>query len=197
MAGLALGAKAAPPEAKHDAGQPYPVRVWFAEADADRDGKLTKDEFRADFKAFFQQLDLNHDGILDGEEIARYEEVVAPEILPQLAQVHSNEVRVDEPGETPGRRRVRTEPQRLAQAPPRKGRASFDGAPEYSLQNVSEPVLGADLNFDGKVSLEEYLAAADRRFEQLDPDKLGYLTLDGLPRTPEQIVVEGKKPKPR
>jgi hypothetical protein len=180
-----------------DPGQPYPVRVWFAEADANHDGKLTKAEFRADFQAFFQQLDTNHDGILDGEEIARYEEVVAPEILPRLAQIHSNEVHLDEPGETPSRRRTRSEPRRLAQAPMRKGQGSFDGAPEFSLLNVSEPVLGADLNFDGKVSLEEYLAAADRRFVQLDADMLGYLTLAGLPRTPEQIAVEGQKPKTR
>jgi hypothetical protein len=178
-----------------DPGQPYPVRHWFAEADADHDGKLTKEEFRADFRAFFQVLDADHNGTLDGEEITHYEEEVAPEILPQLAQIHSNEIRLEEPGEVPSRRRDRSEPRRLAQAPMRKGQASYDGAPEFSLFNVSEPVLGADLNFDGKVTLEEFMAAAERRFDQLDVDRQGYLTLNGLPQTPEQIAVEGKRPK--
>ena len=97
-------------------------------------------------------------------------------------------------GEADGRARV--EPRRLAQAAVRRGQApGADGAPEYSLLNVSEPIVSADLNFDGKVTLKEFLAAADRRFAQLDPDSLGYLTLDSLPRTPQQILVEGKKPR--
>ena len=177
-----------------DAGQPYPVGLWFAEADANHDGKLTREEFRADFAAFFKTLDTDHDGMVDGIETARYEEQVAPEVLPRLAQVG---------GGFPGERiqtidgvdEPRKAPRRLAEVPLRRGGPSFDGAPEFSLLNVSEPVSSADMNFDGKISLEEYLLAADRRFSQLDTDKLGYLTLDTLPQTPEQVVVEGKRKK--
>lgn len=165
------------------AGQPYPVGVWFAEADANHDGKLTREEFRADFAAFFKQLDVNHDGVIDGQEIARYEQVVAPDVLPRLAQAQG-----DAQGERPG-----GDQRRLAEAPRLKGGDFYDGAPEFSLLNVSEPVSSADLNFDGKVSLEEFMTAADRRFDQLDKDHDGYLTLDTLPQTPEQIGVEGKK----
>ena len=182
-----------------DPGAPYPVRAWFAEADRDHDGKITRAEFRADFEAFFNQLDTNHDGVIDGIETAAYEETVAPEILPRLAQGQATgDARgADEsgqPGQPGGRRRSR-EPRQLAAAPERRGQVAIDGAPAFSLMNVSEPVISADANFDGKVSLQEFLAAADRRFDALDTDKLGYLTLDGLPRTPEQIVLEGKKPK--
>jgi hypothetical protein len=179
-----------------DPGQPYPVRVWFAQADRDHDGKITRAEFRADFEAFFNQLDTNHDGVIDGLETAAYEERVAPEILPRLAQGQATgDARgPDEPGE-PGDGRRPREPRQLAAAPERKGQLAIEGAPAFSLMNVSEPVISADLNFDGKVSLQEFLAAADRRFDGLDTDKLGYLTLEGLPRTPEQIVLEGKKPR--
>jgi hypothetical protein len=175
-------------------GQPYPVSAWFAEADADHDGKLTREEFRADFTAFFNILDGDHNGVIDGIETAHYEEVVAPEVLPRLAQVG---------GGFPGERiatiggvdEPRKAARRLAEVPLRRGGPSFDGAPEFSLLNVSEPVSSADMNFDGKISLEEYLLAADRRFAQLDADKRGYLTVDALPQTPEQVVVEGKRKK--
>jgi hypothetical protein len=175
-----------------DPGQPYPVRAWFAEADRNHDGKITREEFRADFEAFFNQLDTNHDGVIDGLETAAYEETVAPEILPRLAQGRAADD-ARGPDESGGRRS--REPRQLAAAPERKGQLSIEGAPAFSLMNVSEPVISADQNFDGKVSLQEFLAAADRRFDALDTDKLGYLTLEGLPRTPEQIVLEGKKPK--
>jgi hypothetical protein len=179
-----------------DPGEPYPVRVWFAEADRNHDGRITREEFRADFEAFFNQLDTNHDSFIDGLETAAYEETVAPEILPRLAQGRAaGDARgPDEPGETGGRRRSR-EPRQLAAAPERRGQVAIEGAPAFSLMNISEPVISADANFDGKVSLQEFLAAADRRFDALDTDKLGYLTLEGLPRTPEQIVLEGNKPK--
>lgn len=164
------------------AGQPYPVAAWFAEANASHDGKLTRAEFRADFTAFFKQLDVNGDGVIDGLEIARYEQEIAPDVLPRLAQARSSA-----PSEHLG-----SNSQVLAEAPRLKGGDYYDGAPEFSLLNVSEPVTGADLNFDGKVSLDEFLVAADRRFDELDKDRRGYLTLESLPQTPEQIGVEGK-----
>jgi hypothetical protein len=165
------------------AGQPYPVAAWFAEADANHDGKLTREEFRADFAAFFNLLDVNHDGFIDGQEIARYEQEVAPDVLPRLAQAQG-----DGRGDKAG-----GDQRKLAAAPRLKNGDFYDGAPEFSLLNVSEPVSSADLNFDGKITLPEFLTAADRRFDQLDKDHLGYLTLATLPQTPEQIGVEGKK----
>jgi len=179
-------------------GEPYPVRAWFAEADRNHDGRITREEFRADFEAFFNKLDANHDGFIDGQETAAYEETVAPEILPRLAQGQAtNDARgPEESGQTeqPGGGRRSREPRQLAAPPERRGQVSIEGAPAFSLMNVSEPVISADANFDGKVGLQEFLAAADRRFDALDADKLGYLTLEGLPRTPEQILLEGKKP---
>jgi hypothetical protein len=194
LAALAVGAAAAAPrearptlflspagEPFHaDAGKPYPVSVWFAQADADHDGKLTRDEFRADFARFFNLLDQNHDGVIDGLELQRYEQKVAPEVLPRLAQVQGGY-----PGERGGGR--------LAEPSRSRGGGEYDGAPAYSLLNVSEPVASADADFDGRITLQEFQAAADRRFDQLDKNKDGYLTLDTLPQTPEQIAVEGRK----
>ena len=166
-----------------DAGKPYPVSIWFAQADADHDGRLTRDEFRADFTRFFKLLDENHDGVINGVELQRYEREVAPEVLPRLAQVQGGY-----PGERGG-----PGDKRLAEAPRAPGGEQIDGAPAYSLLNVSEPVASADADFDGKITLEEFQRTADRRFDQLDKDKDGYLTLETLPQTPEQIAVEGRR----
>jgi hypothetical protein len=166
-----------------DAGQPYPVSVWFAQADTNHDGKLTRDEFRADFARFFQLLDQNHDGVIDGLELQRYEREVAPEVLPRLAQVNGGY-----PGERGG-----PGDKRLAEPPRKRGGPDLDGAPAYSLFAVAEPVASADADFDGRITLQEFQATADRRFDQLDKNRLGYLTLDTLPQTPEQMAVEGKK----
>ena len=61
-------------------GEPYPVAAWFIRADANGDGKLTRDELVADAARFFQRLDVNHDGIIDGMELKTYETEIVPEI---------------------------------------------------------------------------------------------------------------------
>src|SRR6185503_18497922 len=67
-------------------GEPYPVAAWFKAADADGDGKLTREEFVADAARFFQTLDANHDGVIDGQELKAYETRVVPEITEERAQ---------------------------------------------------------------------------------------------------------------
>src|SRR5438270_13969204 len=58
----------------------YPSALWFAQADANHDGKLTFAEFNADFMRFFERLDTNHDGSVDDSELAAYQNRVAPEV---------------------------------------------------------------------------------------------------------------------
>lgn len=179
------------------AAQPYPVAQWFAQADADHDGRISREEFRRDFEAFFRTLDANHDGVIDSFELDDYEQKVAPEILSVLERpgieapsATSSTPAGDGPIEIPGAGRGR----RGGRAGNSTARLSVLGAAAYSLFPEPEPVASADANFDGKITLTEFLAAADRRFDQLDVKKLGYLTLDSLPRTPDQIAVEGKTP---
>ncbi|MEP6785155.1 MAG: hypothetical protein ABI898_05360 [Sphingomonadales bacterium] len=61
-------------------GAPYPMDAWFAEADANHDGRLTMVEMRADAARFFAELDTNHDGEIDPDEVGVYETVLVPEI---------------------------------------------------------------------------------------------------------------------
>jgi hypothetical protein len=73
-------------------------------------------------------------------------------------------------------------------------RAVLQGAAPYTLNRQSEPVSSADANFDGKVTLDEFLAASDRHFGELDASGAGFLTLEGLPKT---LVQErrGRRPE--
>jgi len=51
---------------------------WFAQADRNRDGALSKDEMLQDAERFFATLDVNHDGEIDPDETTRYETQIAP-----------------------------------------------------------------------------------------------------------------------
>ena len=148
------------------AGQPYPVAAWFAAADADRDGRLTRAEFRADAEAWFKLIDPSADGDVSMPEVTRWEETIVPEITRATFGGY---------GGGRGGALRRNEIDTRAQ-----------GAANFSLVNEPHPIRGADADFSMGVSLSEWRAAADRRFDLLDIDKDGVLLLATLPRTPAQ-----------
>ncbi|WP_293678206.1 hypothetical protein [uncultured Phenylobacterium sp.] len=145
------------------AGQPYPAAAWFAAADADHDGRLTRDEFRADAEAWFRTIDADADGEVSMPEVTRWEETIVPEITRATFGGYG--------GGALRRNRLDTRAQ---------------GAAGYSVVNEPHPIRGADADFSMGVSRAEWRAAADRRFDLLDEDKDGALLLAGLPRTPTQ-----------
>lgn len=188
-------------------GQPYPVAVWFAQADMDHDGALTPAEFAADFARVFERLDTDHNGVIDGFEIADYENKIAPEVLPRMARADEDGADQDgggqpggmdrrggPPGGGPGGRGQRGGGGLLGggRAPQSGG---VDGAGAYSILNLPEPVSGADHDFDGKVTREEWAAAAKARFKMLDKNNDGRLTLAELPLTRVQRL-SAEKPRP-
>lgn len=178
-------------------GAPYAVALWFDAANASHDGKLTLEQFRADAKAFFAELDTNHDGVIDGFEVSDYETDVAPEILPNVGRLHPGEgfdPNLDLGERGPGRREGGGGRRRGGgeggAGRTRAGDEIPQGAGLFSLINEPEPVSSADTDFSGKISLAKWMAAADRRFKLLDQRNLGYLTLAELPHTPVQALYE-------
>lgn len=147
-------------------GQAYPVGAWFGRADADRDGALVPAEFAADHITFFERLDADRSGVVDAFESNEYERTIAPEVT----------------AESPPPRRARS----LFGGRGRGGRDGLRGAAVYGLINEPLPVRAADADFDFKITRQEALAAADRRFGLLDVDKDGRLAWAELPTTRAQ-----------
>lgn len=158
-------------------GQPYPVAAWFAQADANHDGRLTRDEFRADADAWFKVLDADGDGQVSMPEVTRWEEELVPEITRSGLGMSGASGRPT----AAKRNTVNTRTQ---------------GAAAYSLINEPHPIRGADSDFSFGVSRAEWRAASDRRFALLDVDGDGALLLTDLKPTPAQAMA-GMKPGKR
>ena len=170
------------PKSREDDG----LADWFMQADRNHDGKLTMAEMQQDAERFFAVLDLNHDGEIDPDEITHYEEAVAPEIRSgdhfEVASFGSG----DRPGggeamgggrgghrRGGGGRRARSF----------SGDSATDqhqGAGRYGLLDLPEPVSSADADFNRGVSMNEFRSAAQQRFQALDIDHKGFLTLPDL-----------------
>lgn len=189
-------------------GEPYPLIAWFNATDVDHDGSIDIYEFRADHERFFDMLDQDHNGLLDGIEISFYEKRVAPDVL--LGQLYGAQdrrapdrlwgdeiVRAQYGG--PGQPQVYSPGGAQGPAPDlgaaRTPKQVLIGSAVYGLLNDAEPVSSADSNLDGRVTKAEFLAAADRRFKRLDRSGDGKLTLDELPKPQAQIMAEAEQRK--
>ncbi|MEH6677891.1 hypothetical protein [Phenylobacterium sp.] len=157
------------------------LAAWFAGADRDSDTLLTRPEFEADAERFFAVLDADSDGVVDGFENQAYERQIAPEIT-RLGETRPQ-------GAGPGGRpdgdseRPRRSLLGFGRGKPEPG-VQRQGAGRYGLLNEPQPVRGADGDLSGRVSRIEWRAAAARRFNLLDLDGDGVLTLDTLPPLP-------------
>ena len=179
------------------AGEAYPVVVWFARTDTNKDGKIDRKEFEADAEQFFHKLDVNKDGIVTDYVINFYEKRLVPEILSGLQgssfTYGAGEARLIrtqggapgggiqgigqiDPGGAPD----------TAPPHPREEDGPPKGAAAFGLLNDPEPIRTADRSFASRIRLQDFIAQADRNFDALDYKGLGYLTLETLPRTPIQ-----------
>jgi len=192
-------------------GEPYPVALWFKQADLNHDGVIDLQEFRADHAGFFDALDADGNGYLDGPEVGFYEARVVPDVLgPDSVSLASPPpwrggaalIRAQLGGlGQPAEGSHPNEPRGYTGAGGAKGpvneldarrpvRKTFVGAAAYGLLAEPEPVRAADANIDGHVTKAEFLAAADRRFKLLDKKQDGKLTLDELPMTAAQAAAD-------
>jgi hypothetical protein len=172
-----------------EAGAPYPVAAWFVGADADHDGALTRDEFVADALRFFDRIDVDHSGVVDGFEVSAYETQVAPEIL----QGFQGGGQGGAPGGHGGGRHDGGPPGGGKRGAGGPMGGMLQGATPYGLLAEPEPVMASDGDFDRRITRAEATKAARARFALLDRDGDGRLRLADLPRTPLQARQEGPR----
>lgn len=167
---------------------------WFNQVDRNHDGFLTSDELVADAERYFAMLDTNNDGQIDPDELQRYEWRVAPEI-----QVNSRLRRARAPGEKPDQADSAAAGEEKEGRKRRSDRDNNDygpqGAARYALLNIPEPVAQADADLNRAISLQEFRQAALERFQLLDKQHSGRLTLQQLEAM--KPVITGKRPKHR
>lgn len=179
-------------------GEPFrrgadPAAAWFAGADMDKDGRLTRAEMRADALRFFATLDADHDGEIGPDEIDRYEQAIAPEIgggafdgggLPRSGSGPRG--RRDSRGggghRGGGGERPSGGEDEAGGTPAGPTEPAVQGAARYSYLALPEPVIAADADLNGGVSRAEFTQAADRRFRLLDADADGLITPEELPK---------------
>jgi Ca2+-binding EF-hand superfamily protein len=168
-------------------GEPFRARTatddtlarWFSQADRNHDGLLTPGEMQADAERFFAVLDSDGDGEIGPEELIHYEWELAPDI-----QLSSRLRR--RPGEAAPAKAAEDGEQLAKDRRYRRGDGEPDslsglqGAARYGLLNMPEPVAAADADFNRAISRTEFQQAALARFQLLDSDRRGALTLDAL-----------------
>jgi hypothetical protein len=170
-------------------GAPYPVAAWFAGADADGDGQLTRVEFLADAQRYFTLLDSDRSGQLEAAEVDAYEAgVLAPLTRrPGTAPERKSE---ETGGSAPpvGGSASASEP-----APPPPMRRTPDmpkGAGLYGLINSPHPVKAADRDMNSRVTADEWARTLGDRYAMLERGMKGTgqgpLRAETLPKTPVQ-----------
>ena len=161
------------------------LTAWFEQADRNHDATITADEMSSDADRFFATLDTNHDGEIGPDEIAHYEYAIAP-------QVRNPGFHGAQPAEGSG-----------AIGKHDRRRASYGGAGgddesragRYGLLQIPEPVMSADTDFNRGVSAAEFRGAAVKRFQLLDAQHSGRLTLSALEQIRGAAASASRRPR--
>lgn len=172
-----------------------PFARWFHQADSNGDGVITDIEMRADAAKFFGTLDSNGDGEIDSEEIVFYEQDIAPEVQVNSSWKLSRQAAA-------AQRLLESERERSRRNRRRSGNTvdgyqidGLQGAARYGLLNLPQPVVGADADFNRKITLDEFNRAASHRFRLLDTGNAGGLTLAELETLVPSRPKDGRRVK--
>ena len=152
----------------------HPFDQWFALADADGDGDISRTEFRADAEAFFASLDTNADKVIDADEMAAYEQAAPGRTRAAGGVVAAASSRRPTPKSS-----APVEEGQVALVTsnaPSATRIHPGQSPKVVSANVPQPVAMADLNLDRRVTLDEFLKTANKRFTNYDVDQDARLT---------------------
>jgi hypothetical protein len=173
-------------------GEPFhgdsPDDAWFTQADANRDGALSRQEMVDDAARFFAVLDRRRDGEIDPDDIDYYETVLAPEI--RVGGMGGGGARGGGERRGGGRRgggggrRGGGMEGGGGQAGGGQAQAAANirqGAARFGYLDYPQPVTAADRNFNRGIDASEFAQAASERFAVLDRNSDGKIEKAELP----------------
>lgn len=168
----------------NDAGED-PFDQWFALADEDGNGAVSRLEFRSDAEAFFARLDTNEDKVIDADEMREYEHLAPGRTRAAAGGAQARGAasdRIKGPGEL--EREKGHVPVVADGTAPSISRVPKGGNGSSTIAaNTPQPVAMADLNIDRRVTLDEFIRTASNRFTRYDQDQDGRLTAKELAGT--------------
>jgi Ca2+-binding EF-hand superfamily protein len=142
---------------------------WFDRLDANHDGTISRDEFLADAQIQFRRMDIDKNGYLVPEELDRFRQPYRQQAAGEETTANQNNNNAAQPQKNMHRRGA--------------SHGGHDGAESDSqsdqpLIDTSDPVMSADTNLDNKVTLEEFVTHAQKKFLELDGNHDGALSRD-------------------
>jgi hypothetical protein len=141
-------------------------------ADANKDGKISKEEFAARQDALFTEIDKDKDGSITPKEIREYRQAKMEAFRAAHPRPEREEAKADE-GKGPEGKRAERE------HGGRQGWGKHGGkAAGFAL------IRWADTDENGQVSKAEFTAAGEKMFERLDRNKDGVISIDDMPDRP-------------
>ncbi|MFT3729376.1 MAG: EF-hand domain-containing protein [Terricaulis sp.] len=175
-------------------GQPFRASAtetgeqkWFAQADADHDGKISLAEFVADADAALAHADANGDGSVTSAESTALWRAEAPEVLDENVSyappLDPNAVQdASRSGHHTSSSSSSNTGANGALVTPRVTRRQGGprpvGAQAFGLLGDAEPIMSCDTNFDRRIEKTEFEQCAARRFVELDANRDGFFTPD-------------------
>jgi hypothetical protein len=151
---------------------------WFAQADRNRDGRVTEEEFLADAAGFFGKVDEDGDGRIVPSEVSDMQWKRAPELVRGAAPMEALGAATPASARQGGRGDYGGREETPSGHGPRETAVRQQGAAAYGLLGEVEPVMAADSDLNQRVTKEEFAAAATRRFAILDTNGDGAITMD-------------------
>jgi len=170
------------------------IETWFHAADADHDGALSLEEFRADFARAFAAFDRDGDGEIEPDEVAHYETLVLPEMASRGGAGLGGGMR----GRGGGSRGLGGGRGGAREVAPGRGArmAMMSGAARFGLLPIPHPIMDADADFNRGVTGAEFERAAGQRFLMLDTARTGRLILADLTARRRGPPGEGGRRRP-
>jgi hypothetical protein len=191
-------------------GALMPIMLWFSVADANADGRLSREEFVGQAMVFFlNRLDANGDQTATSQESTSLWQEHAPEMLAGAPigprRGLAGPPRGGPPRGGPPQGGPGGGPQGGPQGgpggnmggmrpPPDFDLAEMSGARVFGIMDDVEPVMSCDADFSRRVTAAEFEACAQRRFDLLDVNRDGAFELSESPRG--QMMAEGRRPPP-